>query len=92
MGAGYQDRIVIIGEMYFPNSLPWGTFKVVKVVSCHMKLEPKEGTTAYYDHTVRSELEAANVLHRVCRAQYQRESNSSYRNPQRCVREFPVNF
>lgn len=89
MGAGYQDRIIIIGEMYFPNSLPWGTFKVV---SCHMQLEFKERTTAYYVHTVKSELEAANVLHGVCRAEYQREAHNSYRNPQRCVREFPVNF
>lgn len=50
MGAGYQDRIIIIREMSFPNSLPWGTFKVV---ICHMQLELKEGTTAYCVHTVK---------------------------------------
>lgn len=50
MGAGYQDRIIIIRGMYFPNSLPWGTFEVV---SCHMQLEPMEGTTAHCAHTVK---------------------------------------
>lgn len=88
MRVGYQDKIIIIREMSFPNSLPWGTSKIY---TCRPQVKPKEATEAYCVHTVWIRVRACYCTSWSFQGRVPKRITCVRQQSPGCVRELPEN-